>query len=461
MKRLLVIGGGLAGLNAAYQAQRAGAEVRVLELSDRAGGVVQSERKDGFLYETGPNTLLNRDAALQKLIAELGLENEIVAAAPAARERFIVRDGKLVPVPMSASQFLTTPLLTAAAKLRLLREPWSPARGAHESGEESLANFARRRLGAEVFTYGLEPFVAGIFAGDPEKLSVRHALPRLQSMEDEHGSLARGAISALKKRRKSGDGPPRLISFQDGMAMLPRALAEKLGDALTLRARLVSLEQNSSNQWEAAWETPTTQLREKFDGVTLAVPAHGLDKLPLPLELKAQLGPLGKIEYPPVNVLVLGYPQHAVGHALDGFGVLVPAAENLSVLGVLFNSTLFPGRAPTGQVLLTVFVGGARQPELAGLADEALVATATADLKKLLRITGEPTFQQIVRWPQGIPQYNLDHGDKLAVMEEVERKWSGLTLAGSYRGGVSVPQCLATGHAAGLRALNLSPTPGE
>jgi len=292
MKRLLVIGGGLAGLNAAYEAKRAGAEVRVLELSDRAGGVVHSLRENGFLYEMGPNTLLNRDPALQQLIADLGLREEMVEAAPAARERFIVREGKLVSVPMSAGKFLTTSLLTMAAKLRLLREPWARARVMSESGEESLAAFARRRLGAEVFTYGLEPFVAGIFAGDPEKLSVRHALPRLQAMEEEHGSLAKAAWKALRNRR--GNGPPRLISFQDGIGALPQALAAELGETLTLQARLTSLEKDSTGMWEAAWKTPTTEVREKFDAVTLAVPAHALANLPLPAALTTQLAPLAK-----------------------------------------------------------------------------------------------------------------------------------------------------------------------
>jgi oxygen-dependent protoporphyrinogen oxidase len=458
MKRLLVIGGGLAGLHAAYQAQRAGAMVRVLEAADQAGGVVNSIQENSFLCETGPNTLLNRDAALQKLIAELGLNGEIVEAAPKARERFIVRGGKLVAVPTSVGRFLTTPMLTVGAKLRLLREPWAKARNTNASGDESLADFARRRLGEEVFTYALEPFVAGIFAGNPEKLSVRHAFPRLQKMEDEHGSVLKAGWNAMRNRPKNSQ--PRLISFREGLGALPGALAKNLGGSLTLRARLMALEKESSGLWEATWETPTNQVREKFDGVTLAVPAYALGRLPLPAALATQLAPLAEIEYAPVSVLLLGYPRAAVGHTLDGFGVLVPAVEKLSILGVLFNSTLFAHRAPAGQVLLTVFVGGARQPELAGLPDAQLAAKAIPDLEKLLRVSGTPIFQKIVRWPRGIPQYNLDHGDKLAVIERTENAWPGLTLAGSYYGGVSVPQCLATGGAAGLRALKLSPTAG-
>lgn len=214
MKRLLVIGGGLAGLGAAWRARRAGAEVRVLEAAAQPGGVVQSARDHGFLTEAGPNTLMASSPAFIKLLRELGLEKEIVQAAPAARERFIVRNGKLVPVPMSVWQFLTTPLLTTPAKLRLLGEPWAKARAADATGDESLADFARRRLGAEAFTYGLEPFIAGVFAGDAEKLSARLALPRLYALETKPGSIMRGLFQAW--RRRPAHGAPRVISFHEG-----------------------------------------------------------------------------------------------------------------------------------------------------------------------------------------------------------------------------------------------------
>lgn len=228
-----------------------------------------------------------------------------------------------------------------------------------------------------------------------------------------------------------------------------------------MRAQLNSLERDAAGAWTAAWTTPQGRTQEKFDGVVLAVPAHALAGLPLPVELKVQLAPLGKIEYPPLSVVTLGFSRQGIGHPLDGFGALVPAVERFSVLGVLFNSTLFPQRAPTGQVLLTVFVGGARQPDLAGLPDEELVARVLTDLEKLLAASTPPVFQKVLRWPRAVPQYNLDHGAMLAAMEAAERAWPGLALAGSYRGGVSVPQCLATGQAAGLRALNLSPSAGE
>jgi oxygen-dependent protoporphyrinogen oxidase len=457
MKRLLVIGGGLAGLSAAWHAQRAGAEVRVLETSKQPGGVIQSVREAGFLTETGPNTLMAAKPEVMKIITDLGLANEVVAAAPAAKERFIVRGGKLVAAPMSFGSFLTTPLLSTAAKFRLLGEPWAKARGTTE-GDESLADFARRRLGAETFSYGLEPFVAGIFAGDPEKLAVRHALPRLQAMETEHGSIARGLLKAKKKSPTTG--APRLISFHEGMAALPRALAQQLGDALILSARLTALDRDPLGTWSASWTTSLGETREKFDGVVLAVPAYALSTLPLPVALAAALVPLAKIEHPPVSVALLGYPRHAVGHPLDGFGVLIPAVEKFSVLGVLFNSTLFPGRAPAGQVLLTVFVGGARQPELALLPDAELRLRVEADLQKLLFVTQPPVYQKIVRWPRAIPQYNLGYQTLLEAMDAAETGWPGLALAGSYRGGVSMPQCLESGRVAGLRALNLSPNSG-
>jgi oxygen-dependent protoporphyrinogen oxidase len=459
MKKLLVIGGGLAGLGAAWEAKRAGAEARVLEIGAQFGGVVQTIREHGYQFELGPNTLLLSDPAFVSLLSDLGLDGEIVEAAPAARERFIVRDGKLVSVPMSVGHFLTTPLFSIGGKLRLLREPWTKRRPGESTADESLADFARRRLGAEAFTYGLEPFVAGIFAGDPEKLAVKHAFPRLEKMESEHGSVIRAALKA--KQAGKAHGPRRLVSFNDGMTALPRALAAQLGSALELRAALTALKRNASDGWSAEWRTPAGTKQDNFDGVVITVPAHRLADLPLPGELSAQLLPLTKIEYPPVSVAVLAYPRHAVAHPLDGFGALVPRVENFSILGVLFSSTLFPGRAPAGQVLLTAFVGGSRQPELAALPDEELAAKVNADLGRLLTISAPPVFQRVVRWERAIPQYNLGHGEILEVAEAAEKSWPGLALAGSYRGGVSVPQCLATGRAAGRRALNLSPNAKE
>lgn len=454
MKRLLVIGGGLAGLSAAWEAKRAGVQVRVLEATGQIGGVVQSHRVDGYLTEDGPNSLMASSPEFRKLLSELDLENEIVEAAPAAKERFVVRDGKLVSVPMSPGQLLTTPLLSPLAKLRLLGEPLAKKRSAMATGEESLAEFARRRFGAEAFSYGLEPFVAGIFAGNPDKLAVRHAFPRMQKMEAE-GSLLRAGWRALRKQKQTG--PRRLISFHDGIATLPRAFAEKLSSAIEFQAKLQSLECHSTGEWQASWQTPTGEMQENFDGVVLAVPAHQLNKLPLPVALAAELAPLAKIEYPPVSAVYLGYPRHAVAHALNGFGALVPRVENFSILGILFNSTLFPGRAPAGQVLLTVFVGGARQPDIAVLPDAELVAKVSQDLTQLLGVSGQPGYQRVTRWPQAIPQYDLEHGAMLAAIELAEKSWPGLRLAGSYRGGVSVPQCLETGRAAARQALNLSP----
>ncbi len=459
MKRLLVIGGGLAGLSAAWAARKAGADVRVLELDASPGGVVQSVNEQGFLVETGPNTLTTSNPAFLNLIGELGLEKEITATAPAARARYIVRNGKLVAVPMSPLAAITTPLLSWSAKLRLLREPFIPARSNVAAGDESLAEFARRRLGAEVYAYALEPMVAGIFAGNPEKLAVRHVFPRLHKMEADHGSIARGMFRTQRTRRPKGT--PSLISFREGMAALPRALAAKLGGSLISQARLVSLERRSEGTWFASWQSPAGHWQEQFDAVVLAVPAHALATLPLPAELAVQLAPLATIEHPPVTNVVVGFSRRDVGHPLDGFGVLVPAVEKFSILGALFNSTLFSGRAPVGQVLITVFVGGARQPELAVLPDAELLARVLADLGKLLQVTAPPTFQKIIRWPHAIPQYHLNYGIMLATMEAAERAWPGLILTGSYRGGVAVPQVLENGAIAGLRALNLSPSTGE
>ncbi len=453
MKRLLVIGGGLTGLSAAWHARRAGASVRLLESAPQTGGVVQTYQENGYLAEGGPNSLVVSTAAILDLLNNLGLAGEIVPAAPWARNRFVVRRGVPRPLPFTPGQFLHNPFVSFRVLRHLLREFRIPPRPADAPGEESIAAFARRRFGPDIFNYAFDPFVSGIFAGDPEKLSVRYALPRLFALEAEHGSVLR----ALRmQRRQPGAFKSRIISFRTGMAALPNALAAQLGDSVTTSARLTSLQRDASGVWSAAWETPDHSANESFDAVVLALPAHAVNQLPLPAPLSETLVPLARVEHAPVAVAVLGYPRSAIGRRLDGFGVLVPSVEPFDILGTLFTSSVFPGRAPDSHVTLTTFVGGARHPDLAVLPDDALFHLVTDNLKKILRVNGRPTYQRLIRWDRAIPQYKLDHGQLLATLDAAERAWPGLALGGSYRSGVSVTNCLDYGRLAAARLLNLA-----
>jgi len=433
-RKVAVIGAGLTGLSAAVHLRARGTEVTVLESSSLPGGPVRSEYDGGFLVEHGPNSMMTTDAKVADFLQSLGLESDIVE--PQAKKRFLVRKGRPLALPLGASGAVTTPLFSLAGKLRALREPFVARR---EMDDESLASFVSRRLGPEALAYAVEPFVAGIYAGDPEKLSARWAFPKLWNLEREHGSLIRGALG-----KKRGGYRPKMISFRNGMGELLQRMAEKLGPRLHCGVRVESIER-TGNHWIVEWSRAGLVRRETVDAVLSTIPAFGVPDLPWPQDLRGSLGFLREIIYPPVTVAALGFRRTDVTHPLDGFGMLVPEAEKRRILGAIFSSSLFPGRAPRDHVLLTVFVGGERQPRMAQLGDDALEQDILSDLRDLLGVRGAPVFRRVIRWPRAIPQYNLGYGEFVDHMEKAERDWPGLHLGGNYRGGIAAGQCIQNG----------------
>ena len=446
-----IIGAGISGLAHAWELRRRGGDCTVLEQSEQPGGAIHSYNANGYLAEEGPHSILLNNSEIENFLNSIPhLQSSIVESNPKAKKRFILRDGKLHPVPLSPLAAITTPLWSLKGKLRALKEPFIKA--APSDPDESIAGFVRRRLGDELYRYAVNPMVAGIYAGDPETLSLRHTFPKLHAFEQDHGGLFRGMIRTMRNARKNKENKParRILSFKNGMAELPEKLTSALGESLRTTVSIESI-RKSDEGWNITWsDTAGKTNKDTFGQLILTVPAWRLSDLPVSPGLHAALGSLDTIDYPPVSILSLGFKRNDVKHPLDGFGFLVPECEHRQILGVLFPSSIFPERAPAGKVLLAVFVGGTRQPECATADTEALKAIVLPELKEILGICGEPAFVHHRHWHKAIPQYALGYDEQLAKMKQIEQNYPGLKLAGNYRTGISVIACIEA-------ALNQSP----
>lgn len=446
-----VIGGGITGLSAAYQLVRAGRSVRLFEASPRVGGVVRSDREDGWLIEAGPNSLQESSAELSTLIEELGLLPEKCLALPGARNRYILRRGKPCAAPLSPPGLLTSPLFSAGAKLRVLGEIFSRPRVRKQ--DVSLADFARSHFGREFVDYALNPFVSGVYAGNVEKLSARLSFPSLWESERTHGSIIRAQIAGAKAKRARGErtGAPPIVSFRTGLEALPRALGSHLpAGTIELGAKVESLMPGAT--WRVIWSRDGVTQTEEFAAVVLALPSAALARMPVGALGERPLAGLEAIEYPPVTSLFLGYRREQVTHPLDGFGLLVPSGERRSVLGVLFSSSLFAGRAPEGHVALTVMCGGVNRPDLGRLPLAELLPKVRDELAEILGVTGEPAFVRHNAWARAIPQYNLGYERHLDAMDRCEREHPGLFIGGQARDGIALTACIAAGRKLAGRA---------
>lgn len=444
-KTIAIIGAGITGLTTAYKLKEAGFDVIVFEASGHVGGQIRSVKKDGYMVETGPHTLLGRDK-LPTLIDELGLGDRVSEANDKANKRFLVRYGAPHAAPMGPLSFLKTNILSPLAKLRLIAEPFMPS---GERSDESLADFVTRRLGREPLEFAVGPMVAGTFAGDPAKLSVKHAFPKLYNLEREHGSLVRGMLTRVFKGRKDPQGEqkkehPKLISFDEGSQVLTGELEARLEDNIERESRVYALEEKDNGRWLVRFCQSDKRRQKTVDAVVPTIPAHALAEVELDGEMP--FAPLGEIYYAPVSVIALGFRRADVEHALDGFGMLIPAEERRSILGTLFMSSLFSGRAPQGEVLLTSFVGGARDPELALEDGNILIERTLADLDDLLGLEGEPVFTEHISWKRAIPQYEVGYGRFHNIMDSLEADHPGLFLAGNYRNGIAVPDLVTAGY---------------
>lgn len=434
----LVIGGGLSGLVCAYALRRAGLETHLIEAAPRPGGVIRSERRGGYLLEYGPQSF-NATHPIRELCRDLQIDGELLAV-PSGAPRFLFRNGELRGVPLSPPAFLNSTLFGFGTKWAFARDILG--RSAPPVQEESVAAFVRRKFSPELLENLVGPFVSGIYAGDPEKLGLRSAFPQLYDAEKSAGSVVRGLLRGAKKDPRSKEKPV-LATFAQGNQALPDTLAASLGAHLrcNVEARALRHTGATTPQFEVAVNVSGANQLVTADHVILATPAaqaSGLLREVHP-ELSALLA---SVEYAPVAVVSLGYPRDAVKHGLNGFGFLVPRSAKLRILGSVWNSSLFPGRAPAGHVLLTSFVGGVTDPTAVNLPEPELVDVIHRELTPILSLSRRPSFSSVEIYRSAIPQFSVGHAEKMSQIVTMLSHYPGLHLTGNYLRGPAWSTCI-------------------
>jgi oxygen-dependent protoporphyrinogen oxidase len=457
MTHIAIVGGGIAGLATAHALVTGPAarrvRVTVVERAARAGGNIGTEVIDGFVCEWGPNGFLDNVPATLDLVKALGLEAELEPSAASARRRYIYRHGRLHALPVGVVDFLRSDLLSWPAKLRLAVEPFATSR---PEVDETIHAFAARRIGREAADVLIDAMVSGIFGGDSRALSLRACFPKMFDMETAHGGLFRAMLARRRRHpRRNGEaiGEPlgRLTSFRGGSATLVAALAARLGAVVRCG---VGVQAVSSHGGHYRLHLESGECLDA-DAVVLSAGAPATSRMVR--DLDATLADvLAEIPTAPMVVVALGYEASRLPRPLDGFGFLVPRGEGLRTLGVLWDSSVYPGRAPHGQVLLRAMVGGATDPRILDLDDETLVAGVRADLQTTMGIDVPPHLVHVFRHPLGIPQYTVGHLERLARAERCLQSWPGLVLAGNAYRGVSINSCIAEASTIAERVLAVS-----
>lgn len=448
---IAILGGGIAGLTAASTLKRLdpAVEVTVFEASSRTGGKIGSAREQGFLTEDGPNTVLDRDGTLRALAGQAKVEP--LAVSSAGRRRFVYLRDQLLAAPSGPGSLVTSKMMSTRAKLRMLAEPFLAE--PRPAGDESVQSFTTRHFGAEAGTLLARVMARGVFAGDETRLSVRSAMPKLARLDSGHRSIVAGALFGPKPAARV----PRFMgSFRGGLGELTGALAGQLNGSVRA-ASPIELLQPRGKQWRVAWGGASAG-EALFDGVVMALPSNVGGQLLARTGTaagEAAADALLGTAYAAVNIVHLGYRRDALGHDLNGFGV-IGADDTLGPLGILFPSSLFPERAPEGHALLTVLMGGVRHPEVAARADADLVAEAHQAVRRILGAKDEPVYSRLVRHGAAIPQYGLGHSERIATAEQALEQLPPIALAGAGYHGVGVSEAIASG----LRAAERFARPG-
>ncbi|MCS7184848.1 MAG: protoporphyrinogen oxidase [bacterium] len=399
--KVAVIGAGISGLSIAYFLKKKGYEVEVYEKNSKAGGRIVSNKENGFLYETGPQTFLMNEF-LSKFINEIGLDEELIFASPQTKNRYILKNNELIPLPLNPKDFLKSKLISFKGKVRVLAEIFK------KNIPETVSDFFTYRFGREVLDYIVEPFISGIFAGDPDKLVVKYAFPEVYSLAKKYGSL----LKAAKNFKPSG----KLFSFKNGSATLINRLVSLVGN-IKFNSEIKSIKEVEASKY------------------VFSIPAYDLNNI-LNLDIN--------IEYADVVVIALGFKREDVSHTLDGFGFLIPRVEKKFLLGCLFSSSIFPYRAPEGSVLLTAYAGGSRNKGVIELSSEVILSLTLDELGKILGIKSEPVFVRVVKIKNAIPQYEIGYEKVVKIVSDLMHK--NIYICSNFYGGISTPNCILNAY---------------
>ena len=440
-KKILVIGAGISGLTSAYLLFKKGFDVTVVEKRNAVGGSIESVIENGFLFDRGPNSALETTPVIGKLIQELNLESELLYASKQANRRYILRNNVLNELPMSPQGLIKTKLFSGKAKLRLLAEPFI---GRSKDGYyQSLAEFVKRRLGQEFLDYAINPFVAGVYAGKPEDLSVKSAFPKLYALEEKYGGLMIGTVRSIRERKKRAEvakQSAKMLSFKKGMVALPEAIKKYFGDKVFLSSEVISIDKKTSGFSVTYKQNESTNTID-CDSVLSTIPSYSASSLFVKYD-KDFKAHADAIYYPPVLVYYLVYNRKNIKQDLDGFGFLVPSKENKPYLGALWSSVIFSDRADDNHAAFTLFVGGSRNPEFVKEEREILLSKVRKDFEALMGISSDPVFSSERFWEKAIPQYNLGHIEHETYFDNFEKGNPGLFISGNFRGGISVGDCI-------------------
>jgi len=441
--RIVIVGGGISGLSLAYflLERKPDLDIAVLESDRKPGGKIWTDKVDGFLCEGGVNGFLDNRPRTLELVGKLALNS--LRSSDKARKRYIFSDKKLHLLPESPLSFFTSDILSIYGRLRIVYEIFVPRK---TGNDETLADFARRRLGKEAYGKLIDPMASGIFAGDPENMSLKSCFPKVHALEAQYGSLIRGMIKLKKQARKSGKkvgpGPGGILtSFYDGMEVLVNGLNNNLGQRLKTNKKVLSVDRK--NNTYTIYMSDSSSI--EAESVMVASPAHVTAEIVKDMDKQLSVS-LNEIYYPSISVVCLGFKRAHIHHPLDGFGFLIPNREKRKILGTLWDSSIFPNRAPDGYVLLRSMVGGARMSDLAMEPDDVLVQIVLEELRDIMGVKAAPDFMRVYRHEKGIPQYFPGHEKRLESVFEKASKYKGFYLTGNAYRGIGVNDCIENSY---------------